>query len=149
MLGLASLLRLASISICLIVIVSFAVFAVDQTSNASHHQQQVLDENSPVAPGSSPSGAAAAPAQSSAPGSAPASPSASASSATATHSTSSGENGLHKALDDVSNKLTSPFSSVVSGDSSEWAVRGVKLLLTLVVYGFGLGYIARVIRVRV
>jgi hypothetical protein len=32
--------------------------------------------------------------------------------------------------------------------SSEWSKRGVLLLLTLVIYGFGLGFIARVMRVR-
>jgi hypothetical protein len=58
------------------------------------------------------------------------------------------EGGLHKALDEAASELTSPFASVVSG-SSEWATRGIKLVLALLVYGFGLGYLARVLRVRV
>ena len=58
------------------------------------------------------------------------------------------EGTLHKALDEVSSELTSPFAGVVSS-SSEWTTRGVKLLIALVVYGFGLGYLARVLRVRV
>ena len=58
------------------------------------------------------------------------------------------EGTVHKALDEVSNELTSPFAGVVSGSKSEWTIRGVKLLLALLVYGFGLGFIARVLRVR-
>jgi uncharacterized membrane protein YraQ (UPF0718 family) len=59
------------------------------------------------------------------------------------------EGSVHKALDEASDELTSPFAGIVSSSSSEWATRGVKLLLALVVYGFGLGYVARVLRVRV
>jgi hypothetical protein len=58
------------------------------------------------------------------------------------------EGGVRKALDEASAELTSPFDGLISS-SSEWATRGVKVLLTLIVYGFGLGYIARVLRVRV
>ncbi|MGO9490307.1 MAG: hypothetical protein ACLQBB_14940 [Solirubrobacteraceae bacterium] len=64
-------------------------------------------------------------------------------------STPAHENAVHKALDEASSTFTSPFSGIVSPSSSEWADQGVKLLLALLVYGFGLGYIARVIRVRV
>jgi hypothetical protein len=55
---------------------------------------------------------------------------------------------VHKAIDDASNELTSPFSGITSGSSSQWAIRGADLLLALIVYGFGLGFLARVIRVR-
>jgi hypothetical protein len=59
------------------------------------------------------------------------------------------ESSVHKAIDEASQKLTSPFAGVVSGSSSEWLVHGVKLLIALAVYGFGLSYIARAIRIRV
>jgi hypothetical protein len=119
------LLRVASIAICLIVIASFVVFAVDQTKSASTHQQEVLVGRSPTATsGSSAPHAAGAGAS--------------------TH-----ESGVHKAIDEASSQLTSPFSSVVSGFSSEWAIRSTRLLLALLVYGFGLGYVARALRVRV
>jgi len=101
-----------------IVIASFAVFAIDQTKGASAHQQQELAGGRPAEA----AGAKSAPAH---------------------------ESGAHKAIDDVSGKLTSPFSGVVSGSSSEWAVRSTKLLLALLVYGFGLGFLARTLRVRV
>jgi hypothetical protein len=119
------LLRLASFVICLIVIASFVVFAVDQTKSASGHQQEVVASGSPVATnGSGVTGQAPT--------------------TGASHKSS-----IHKAIDEASGDLTSPFSSIVSSSSSEWAERGSRLLLALLVYGFGLGYLARAIRVRV
>jgi hypothetical protein len=59
------------------------------------------------------------------------------------------QSALHKDIDKASDELTSPFAGVVSGSSSEWVVRGVKLLLALAIYGFGLSYLARVLAVRV
>ncbi len=117
----ARLLRIASVIICLIVVASFAIFAVDQTRGASSHQQEAV--NGGVAASSSPT-------------------------ATGSHAPEH-ESGLHETIDEVSNKLTSPFKSLTSGSSSEWVVHGVNLLLTLVIYGFGLGFLARVLRVRV
>jgi hypothetical protein len=112
--SLASLLRLASWLICLIVAASFLVFAVEQTSSASTHQQEELGSTTP-------SGAPA----------------------------HKHEGAPHKALDEASDFLTSPFSAVVAGSTSQWAIRGVKTVLALLIYGFGLSYLARVIRVRV
>jgi glutamate-1-semialdehyde aminotransferase len=120
---LARLLRIASIVICLIVVASFAIFAVDQARGASSHQQQEVSNGVATTAGSPTTGAAGT---------------------SSTH-----ESSLHKAIDEASNKLTSPFKSLTSSSSSEWVVHGVDLLLTLVIYGFGLGFLARAIRVRV
>jgi hypothetical protein len=56
---------------------------------------------------------------------------------------------LHKKIDEASDFFTSPFAGIVSGSTSEWVIHGVKTVLALLVYGFGLSYLARVIRVRV
>ncbi len=56
---------------------------------------------------------------------------------------------LHRDIDEAAATFTSPFAGVVSEASGEWAARGVKLLLALAVYGFGLGYVARVLRMRI
>ena len=122
--SIAGLLRLASILICLTVIASFAIFAFDQTSNASTHQQEELNGAPPAASTSTGIGG---------------------STATAPQHKSA----LHSAIDSASNGLTSPFSGITSGSSSQWAMHGVNLVLALVVYGFGLGFLARTIRVRV
>jgi hypothetical protein len=119
------LLRLASIAICLIVIASFGVFAIDQTKTASGHQQEQLAGGTPATASGS---------------------------ATPKQPPGGGrphEGSVHKAIDEASGQLTSPFSGIVSGSSGEWATRGSKLLLALLVYGFGLGYLARALRVRV
>ena len=112
--SLAGLLRLASWVICLIVLASFVVFVVDQTSTASIHQQNELSGGGPPA-------------------------------ATAVKHQST----LHKTIDDAANDLTSPFAGVVSGSSSQWVIHGVKTLLALLVYGFGFGFLVRVLRVKV
>lgn len=113
------LLRLASVVISLIAVVSFVLFAANQTKSASGHQQEQLNAE---APGGRPA---------------------------VQHSGTEHEGSVRKALDEASNELTSPFAGIVSGSNSEWTIRGVKLLLALIVYGFGLGYLARVLRVRV
>lgn len=106
------LMRMASLLICLIVILSFGLFVINQTHTASVHQTRELtgEVSSPNAPAH--------------------------------------EGTVHKAIDEASERLTSPFAGLVSGTSSEWASRGGKLLLALAIYGFGLGYLARVLRVR-
>lgn len=104
--------RLASIVICLVAVVSFTLFAVNQTGNASTHQQQELNAEA-TAPATPPK-----------------------------------ESSLRRSVDDVSEAIASPFSAVTAGSSSQWLIRGVNLLLVLLVYGFGLGFLARLIRVR-
>jgi hypothetical protein len=53
--------------------------------------------------------------------------------------------GLHEALDKVFGKLASPFSGVVSSTSA-WTLHIADTLLVLIVYGFGLGFLARLLR---
>jgi len=114
--ALARLLRLVSIVVCLIAIASFATFALDQTSSASNHQQAEVN--------------AAAPAGSS---------------TTATHSSKGSESSLHKAIDKAFSTLSSPFSGLVSGFKSQWTIQIVDTLLVLLVYGFGISFLARLL----
>lgn len=102
---------------CLIVIASFVVFAVDRVSSASTHQQNELSGT--VSPSS-----------------------ASGSSSTAK------ESSVHRTLDEAANALTSPFAGVVSGTSSEWVTKLVRTALALLVYGFGVAFLVRIIRVH-
>lgn len=119
--GLSTLLRLISRIACLIVIASFALFANDQANSASTHQQNEV--NSAATPG------AATPKKKKKP---------------ANH-----KSGVRNAIDEAAETLTSPFSSIASGSSNTWAVHVIDLVLVLLVYGFGLGFLARVVRVRV
>ncbi|MGH2854535.1 MAG: hypothetical protein ACRDLF_10155 [Solirubrobacteraceae bacterium] len=110
---LAAILRWASRVICLIVIASFVIFAVGQTSSASTRQQEELNGTSTAA------------------------------------TRPSHKSAAHKAIEEAAGKLTSPFSGITAGANSQWMVRGVGTLMALLVYGAGLGYLARVLRIRV
>jgi hypothetical protein len=116
--ALAGVLRLASVVLCLIVIASFVLFVVDQTSSASAHQQAVVN--------SAASGISTAP----------------------TKSSAASKGSARKAIDEASETVTSPFSFATDSTSSEWLIHGIDLVLSLLVYGFGLAFVARVIRVR-
>jgi hypothetical protein len=116
--SLAGVVRLASLAACLIVVVSFGLFVVNRTGEASKHQQAEL--NTPavgahVGPPPAPPGK---------------------------------EGSARKTIDEVSKELTSPFSAVTAGSSSQWLIRVVDLVLALLVYGLCVGYITRAIRVR-
>jgi hypothetical protein len=118
LLPLATLLRLASRIACVIVIVSFAIFALEQTGEASSHQQNEVTG--------------------------------SAIGAAAPHSEKHTHEGtVHHAIDEVASALTSPFSGITAGSTSQWAIRGVGTVLALLVYGVGIGYLARTLRIRV
>ena len=58
------------------------------------------------------------------------------------------EGTLHRTLDETANALTSPFAGAVSGSHSEWTIHIVKTLIALLVYGFGLAFLARFLSVR-
>jgi len=112
---LVKVMRAASIGICVMVAVSFLLFALNQTSAASGHQQEELGSKAPAAQ--------------TAPGTKPR------------------ETGLREGIDEVSEALTSPVAGLTSS-ASEWGDRGIRLIFALLAYGFVLGYVARVIRVR-
>jgi hypothetical protein len=135
--SLARILRLASLAICTITIVSFVLFAIDQTGTASTHQQKVLNgEASAPSIAGGPSAAAEA------------NPAASASRRARRSASTAHERTVRRVIDEAAEALTSPFAGVLSSSSSEWAIRTVELLLALAVYGFALGYVARMVRVR-
>jgi len=122
--SLARVIKLASLALCVVVIASFALFVINRTSDASAHQQQVVN-------GETSAGAIAGE---------PSSPIA---------PDSGGRKGsARRTIDEISEAVTSPFSALTERSSSEWVIHSVDLALALLVYGFGLGYIARTIRVR-
>ncbi len=122
------LLRLVSWAICLVVIASFVIFVTEQAKAGSSHQQEVLNGTA-AAPGSQTPGTA------------------SSTSTSPSESPPVHQSSVHKTIDEASEELTSPFSGVVSKSKSLWLFRIVNLLLALAIYGFGLGYIARRIKV--
>jgi hypothetical protein len=115
----ARIARLASLAICLIAVASFVGFAVEQSKDASAHQQVELGTPTTRPPAST----------------------------GATNATSPKRGVVHEALDETSAELSSPFSSLTNQISSQWTLHIVDTLLLLLVYGFGLGLLARVVRV--
>lgn len=112
----ARILRLASIVICTIAVLYFAAFALDQSSNASSHQQAEVNAGAPG--GTSTNG----------------------------KPQTKQESGVHEAIDKAFAKLASPFSGVTSGSSDVWTIHIVDTLLVLLVYGFGLAFLARLLK---
>src|SRR5258707_1261079 len=115
---LGRIVRLVSRVICVILLAWFLVFAVNETKTASGHQQKQL------------AGQTASEEQQEEKEKA---------------SKKAHKSGVHETLDETAEALTSPFSGIVSG-SSEWLKNGELLLAALIVYGFGLGFVARVMR---
>ncbi len=124
----SSFLRLVSVLLCLVVSVSFLLFVVNQTGSASAQQQRELNHETAVPGGGAATSSDGTPLSGAATDGAKSSP--------------------RKVIDEVSEALTSPFSGLTDSWSSEWLKRGVLLLLTLAIYGFGLSFFARAIRVR-
>jgi hypothetical protein len=116
--------RLISIVACVIVTMSFALFVVDQSRSASNvSATEIAQSGPPVAPG------------------APAKPV-----TRPTHRTAA-ERARH-VVDRASHSLVSPVAWVVPRHANEWVTRGVPWLLAMLLYGFGLGYLARFARGR-
>ncbi len=102
---------------CLFVVASFVIFVVDQSTNASGQQQEVVAQSGGQT-------------------------------SHATTSAGSHPSELHKGIDEVAEKITSPFAGIVSSSSSEWGYQLVRLVLSLLVYGLGVGYVVRYLSVR-
>ena len=104
---LSGALGLARLVICLLVVASFALFAVNQASGASKHQVAELNAGTPTA------------------------------------SASSAHVGQPRAaIDAAANVLEAPFRSVIGSDN-QWVQRGFATVCALLLYGVGLGYLAR------
>jgi hypothetical protein len=117
--GLVGLALLASRLVCLLVLAWFVVFAVDSTSVAASHQVSRLY-------GASQQQALRIPAKQAAK-----------------------EGAAKKALGEAGRALTAPFAGLTSGSSSAWLARAADTLLALLVYGLGVGFLVRIVRLRV
>jgi hypothetical protein len=104
---------LIAIGCSFLVIVSFALFARDQLAGASKHQQNQLAGGATEMPYT--------------PGVVP----------PPTHHAQP-----RRFIDGAAHALTSPFRSLVQSDSG-WVIHGLPTLISLLVYGVGLGYLAR------
>ncbi len=113
---------LASRIACLIVIAWFVLFAVERSTGASNHQVNEVASavNDPqLARAEGASGGG-----------------------------SGTSRGGGVTLTKIADEVTSPFNGIVSSSSSEWVIHGERTLFALLVYGFGMGFLVRFVRVR-
>ena len=112
------LLRFAAIACSLLVVAGWGWFAVDQTSAASKtSQEEIAGDAAQQDPSPDPDTERER---------------------ERTNST------VHEWVDDANDVLLRPFSSLGENSSSKWVRRTIPALLALLVYGFGLGLLARV-----
>jgi hypothetical protein len=118
-----SLIRLVAIVTSGFVLVGFAFFAADELDRGSKTQQQALGDE---LGGSAPEVIPVAPAP-------------------ADEAAREAANGdLREIVDDAGDVLLGPFTNLV--DSKDvWVARGVPTILALLLYGFGLGFLANML----
>ena len=112
-------LRIVAIAISLVVVASFAWFAIDELNGASARNEAKLSEDLEVNP-----------------------------SPAAERQREKDHGALREGIDDANDVIVSPFTGIVSSDDSRWTQRGVPALLALLVFGLGLGFVARYMRGR-
>jgi hypothetical protein len=119
---LEGLLRTAAIVASALVVLSFALFAIDETRDAA--SQSAAAVAGLEATGSSEPSASEERARERAHG------------------------DVREAIDDANDVLVSPFAFVVDSSGSSWVRRGVPALLALLLYGYGVSFLARYARGR-
>jgi hypothetical protein len=112
------ILRIAAVACSLLVVAGWGWFALDQTSAASKTTQQEIAGDGPQF--------SASPAPDS------------------ERQRERTNSPVHERLDDINDVLLKPFVGVVDSSGSKWVRRSVPALMALIVYGFGLGLLARV-----
>jgi hypothetical protein len=111
------LLRTAAIVASAIVLVSFGLFAIDETRDASDRSVAAitgLEATRSADP-----------------------------TAREERARERAHSKVREAIDDADDVLVTPFAPLTEGSSSSWVRRGIPTLLALVVYGFGLAFLAR------
>ena len=112
-----SVIRFVAIAVSVVVVIGFALFAIDETDKGSKAQQAKLERElgttvDPNAPQE------------------------------ALRERKHGP--VREAIDDANDVLLRPFAELVDSDSA-WVNHGVPALLALLVYGFGLGLLANML----
>ena len=111
-------LRYLAILTSAVVVLSFGLFAIDETREASATTRvEIADSGNPTQDADAQAAADAV--------------------AHRKHSE------IRRAIDDVNEQITSPFAGLVSEDQNRWVRRIIPSMLALLVFGVGLGFLAR------
>jgi hypothetical protein len=113
-------LRIAAMLVSVVIVLSFVLFAIDELNGASQRNEAKLAQDLEANP------------------------------APAVERQREKDHGtIREAIDDANDVVVSPFQGITSSNDSLWVQRGVPALLALLVFGFGLGFLARYTRGRV
>ncbi len=116
-------LRLISVVASVVVLLSFAAFAIDEARSGSQSSQAGISGTA-YAPLPDPAGYAdPSPAQE--------------------RAREADHGAVREALDDADDVLLAPFAALTADNSSAWMRRSIPALVALAVYGFGLGFLSR------
>ena len=122
--AMGSVIRLAAIIASILVLLSFAFFAVDEMNKGSKTQQTAVGEGTGSTAASEV--VAIAPAQDE-------------------ENAREKRNGAaHEAVDDVNDVLLAPFVGLIDSDDA-WVNHGIPALLAVLLYGVGLGFLANLL----
>ncbi len=116
-------LRLFSIVASLVVLLSFGAFGIDQARSGSESSRAGIARETYVAAADPAGYATPTPAQE--------------------RLRETEHSGARELLDDGNDMLLAPIASLTEDNSSAWMRRGVPALVALLLYGFGLGFLAR------
>ena len=114
------ILATVAIAVSLVVVISFGLFAIDELNGASSRNEAKLAQDLEANPPPA-----------------------------AERQREKDHGAVRETIDDVNDAIVSPFDGLVSSDDSRWTQRGVPALLALLVFGLGLGFLARFSRARV
>jgi hypothetical protein len=112
-------LRIVAILVSLVVVVSFGLFAIDELNGASSRNEAKLAQDLEANPPPA-----------------------------AERQREKDHGAIRETIDDANDVVVSPFEGIVSTSDSRWTQRGVPALLALLVFGLGLGFLARFMRAR-
>ena len=112
-----SVIRFVAIAVSAIVVLGFALFAIDEADKGSKAQQAKLERElgTPIAPSDREEAAR-----------------------------ERNQGALREAIDDANDVLLAPFADLVDSDNA-WVNHGIPALLALLVYGVGLGFLANML----
>lgn len=114
-----SYIRLVAVVASAFVVVSFGMFAIDETRTASATSRaQIAANDEQLDPGQREAARRARP-------------------------PATEHNVIRRSIDSVNDVVVAPFNGVVSAHGNVWAKRGVPALLALLCFGLGLGFVAR------
>jgi hypothetical protein len=110
-------LRLLSVVLCLVVVAGWVAFAAGETGEASRQSAaEVAGRQATSRPDPSPEQEV---------------------------EREAAHGSVREAIDDANDVLLSPFADAGAGSDSQWVRRSVPAVLALLVYGVGLGFLAR------